>query len=226
MDIKESPVCQKLSELAMEAPSAKQKSKENGLLYSTGFVDGRFSDINLRIFNEILPLHRIILVANRYFNTMLTGAWKEEGATELTLHFDDPNITFDGCMFVFAKMYGYEADSSTLPSSITGLIGILAASSYFGDESTNTRIISILLAKITSSSINDVVCLVNFALEFSYEHSDQILESAFSLLCRDYYSMDFPTREQLFSEIDLDFMAQVICSDCFYCPDEVFHILD
>jgi hypothetical protein len=196
----------------------------NGLMYKAGFLEGQFSDIEviLSIDGEriILPLHRIILISNLYFNAMLTGSWKEAGESQLLLHLDDPNITFEGCKAVFARIYGHEPDPSTLPTTIAGLIGLLAAGNYFGDNFTISLVISTLIEKITLNNINDVVRLVNFALEFCYERIEEILEAAFSLLCREYYSMPFTAREKMLCEIDTEFMAQVVCSDCFYCPDE------
>lgn len=222
MDFKQSSQ-QFTSTASPEAP-ATTTNKEQGLLYKTGFLDSLFSDINVNLVisgkSHTLKLHRIVLISNGFFNSMLTGSWKEAGASEVTIQLDDPNVSFEGCKLVFSKFYGYVPDPTSLPSSIPELTGILAAANYFGDSDTAALVITKLLAKITIKSINDIIQLVNFALEFSYERSNEILEAAFSLFCSEYGSLSVSVREKLCSGIGEEFMGKVLLSDCFYCRDE------
>lgn len=200
-------------------------SREDGLLlYRTGFLKGTFSDIDVSLFSHTLPLHRIILLSNRYFNAMLTGAWAESKKSEIVLTFDDPNISLAACKYVFAKLYGFkETEHCMNAKKIEELTSILAAASYFLDSDLIAAAKAALLHKISGGNVSDIAKLTHFANTNDYIDggSEDIMEGVFSLLCREYYSYETSKKRMLSASVDHQFLGQVISSDCFYCPDEV-----
>ena len=72
-------------------------------LYKKGLVDGLFSDVTIKALGKRYNLHRIVLVQNPYFASMLEGPWSETRQSEILLTFDDPNITVAGLEIVFKR---------------------------------------------------------------------------------------------------------------------------
>ncbi|TIC41760.1 hypothetical protein E3Q08_03108 [Wallemia mellicola] len=160
-------------------------------IYFQGFLLGVGSDVKVKVpkWGRLYRLHKIILTQSTFFNSLFQGAFLETNNNEITLTFDDPNITrssFEYCLgYLYGKSSNLVLDSKFKPtpqypltpsyptfeqpqsnSSNTQLatpefcVSLIATAIYLGCPSIANKALNFILASI--SPIN-----VSFFLKFA-----------------------------------------------------------
>ncbi|KAF8927215.1 hypothetical protein BGZ58_010564 [Dissophora ornata] len=71
-----------------------------------GLMQGVGSDITIEVFGKTYRLHRLILTQSKFFDSMLSGSWKEKGSDIIKLKFEDEHITQEGFEIAVERLYG------------------------------------------------------------------------------------------------------------------------
>ncbi|KAK6098438.1 hypothetical protein MT418_002466 [Batrachochytrium dendrobatidis] len=180
-------------------------------LYARGFLDGMFSDITVEALGHKFKLHRIVLVSNSYFAGMLSNNfWIEQSQSSISIQFDDPNITVEALTVVFSRIYGQTKMSITAENAKS----LLAAGIFFDDLDICQQSMQFIISTLDESNIIEYLI---FCDDFSYgTYSDSVLNTIVTQLCHRGYT-EF---SQLMEKLPLHWLARIVGSDCFMCPDE------
>ncbi|KAJ3271260.1 hypothetical protein HDV01_006932 [Terramyces sp. JEL0728] len=178
---------------------------------SEGFINGQFSDLTVRAFDEKFKLHRIILITNQYFKDMLLGDWKEFNDNELELYFDDHYITSETFSVILERIYGNLQTAISEPN----VLSLLATAFFFQDELLIHECCQFILKSINDGN------LVRY-LEFADSRcfgtcSDDIVNACLVFLCRTGTTHFY---ESIWQELDLKYVELVLALDCFYTLGE------
>ncbi|KAI8810147.1 hypothetical protein BJ742DRAFT_888687, partial [Cladochytrium replicatum] len=195
-------------------------------LYCRGFLDGLYSDVAVHALGATFNLHKIVLLQNDYFASMLQGGWAEREAHDLFLRFDDSNITAEGLAVVFARVYG-QLDVHLTPKNVCG---VLAASSFFNDKELGEMCAEFIIATLDSKNVADYMM---FADERYYgSRSEAILDACFSFLCQHGLSTQSEDDESkpaslwarslrdALVRLPIHWVERILSSDCFFAPTE------
>ncbi|RHZ47126.1 hypothetical protein Glove_590g21 [Diversispora epigaea] len=181
-------------------------------IYSRGFIEGSGSDVTIKAFDKYYNLHRIVLYQNSYFSVLLEGPWKEHGQKAIGLRFDDENITRDAFEFALGRLYG-KFDEAVLPSQV---LNLLATASFLDLQDLCEMCVEVILKDTKDDTVVDYL---NFATSHFYgPHSEKIIESCFTYLCREGY--DNIKLKPAFLSLPAEWLKRVIESDAFWVPSE------
>ncbi|ORY40981.1 hypothetical protein BCR33DRAFT_350951 [Rhizoclosmatium globosum] len=145
---------------------------------------------------------------------MLSGSWLESSSDKatLTLHFDNPHITFSAFKVVLGRMYGVFDVNAVNEKTV---IDVLATASYFQDEDLCLYCQEFIEYNL---SIETVAEFIQHAHENNYgTHSDKIIEAGLLYLCKNCNSMD-PLLLQNVPEV---LMGKVLASDALFVSREM-----
>ncbi|KAH6571933.1 hypothetical protein BASA50_006722 [Batrachochytrium salamandrivorans] len=181
-------------------------------LHSKGFLGGMFSDITVKALGHDFRLHRIILLSNSYFAGMLSNSsWIEQSQDSIAIQFDDPNISIESLMIVFARIYG----QSNMSIKTSNAKSLLAAGLYFDDPELCQESMRFIISVLDVSNMLEYLA---FCDDFSYgTYSDSILNAIVTHLCHRGYGQ----LSELVKKLPLHWLARIVGSDCFVCPDEL-----
>ncbi|CAG8503019.1 5744_t:CDS:2, partial [Dentiscutata erythropus] len=181
-------------------------------IYSRGLIEGSGSDVTIKAFDKDYHLHRIILYQNTYFSVLLEGPWKENGAKDIELRFDDKNITREAFEIALGRLYG-RLDEVILPSQV---LSLLATASFLDLQDLCEMCVDVILRDIKDDT---VVTYLTFATTHFYgSHSEKITEACFTYLCREGY--DSLTLQSAFLSLPAEWLKRVIESDAFWVAGE------
>ena len=163
-------------------------------LHSKGFLDGQFSDFQVLILGQVFRLHRIILVTNDYFASLLSGPFMESDTEVLELQIDNPYVTNEAISIVFSRIYG----KTDVNVNAGNVLAVLACALFFGDKELADDATKVILTNINAETVVDY--LVYADSQYYGSHSDLIIDGCFTLLCQEGASSlrscleDLPTK--------------------------------
>ncbi|KAJ3158490.1 hypothetical protein HDU86_002715 [Geranomyces michiganensis] len=181
-------------------------------LFHKGFLSGAFSDFTLRVLGVEYALHRVVLLHNSYFASLLEGPWKEHGSEIVEITIDDPNVTPEGVTIVLGRVYG----RTEVPLTASNARSVLAAALFFGDVNLCQLAVDFIAQDVSHTTVLNYLL---FADEYCYgEHSVAILEECLTFLCREGYGSR--RLRKVFQEMPVLWLQRIVSSDCFWAPTE------
>ncbi|KAJ3185297.1 hypothetical protein HDU85_001347 [Gaertneriomyces sp. JEL0708] len=211
-----------------DMPSVAVRELVNSL-YTQGFLNGLFSDVKLNILGMTFNLHRIVLMHNEYFASMLSGGpWKETKNAEIDIEVDDPNITVEAVTIVLARLYG--KPEIPMPNGASAM-ALLAAASFFGDAPLADRATEFIALDI---SVATVIDYLTFSDRFYYgKCSELILELCVNYLCREGVRSVQDTSDDdeakiegrkamlaVYTKLPREWLRRVLTSECLWAENE------
>ncbi|KAJ3246845.1 hypothetical protein HDU77_008808 [Chytriomyces hyalinus] len=195
------------------------KSLSKPILDSLGhvFESKQFADISVTAFDSEFRLHKVILLSNAYFNSILTGSWIESDCDAIHLSFDDRNISLDALCIVLKRIYG-QFDPASLHEN--NVLSLLATGAFFGDESLCATCVDFVCRNLDETSLAN--CLTFSDEHFYGLHSKTIFQQCISYLCKNLY-----LHPDLAYIIPLPWLFRILASDCLFVASEKerFHLI-
>ncbi|KAJ3234927.1 hypothetical protein HDU81_001012 [Chytriomyces hyalinus] len=182
------------------------------------FESKQFADIVVTAFDSEFRLHKVILLSNAYFNSILTGSWIESECDAIHLSFDDRNISLEALCIVLKRIYG-QFDSTLLHEN--NVLSLLATGAFFGDESLCATCVDFVCRNLDETNLAN--CLIFSDEHFYGHHSKAIFQQCISYLCKNLSS-----HPDLVSIIPLPWLFRILASDCLYVASEKgrFHLIN
>ncbi|KAJ3395630.1 Germ cell-less protein-like 1 [Chytriomyces hyalinus] len=176
------------------------------------YLNQLYSDITLTAFGHSFKLHRIVLVSNAYFASLIDGPWAENGLDQLTLHFDDTNISLEALKTVIARMYGIDDDDMNLKQNV---LSLLATGCFFDDEPLCIKCVQHIESDMSSTT---VIPYLTFAERNYYGlHSESILHACLTTLCKNASNALYLPSIATLPRVHL---ASMLASDCLHVENE------
>ncbi|KAI8834541.1 hypothetical protein BJ741DRAFT_238893 [Chytriomyces cf. hyalinus JEL632] len=195
------------------------KSLSKPILDSLGhvFESKQFADISVTAFDSEFRLHKVILLSNAYFNSILTGSWIESECDAIHLSFDDRNISLEALCIVLRRIYG-QFDPASLHEN--NVLSLLATGAFFGDESLCATCADFVCRNLDEASLAN--CLAFSDEHFYGLHSKTIFQQCISYLCK-----NLSLYPDLVSIVPLPWLFRILTSDCLYVASEKerFHLI-
>ncbi|KAJ3252168.1 hypothetical protein HDU77_005283 [Chytriomyces hyalinus] len=175
------------------------------------YLNQLYSDITLTAFGHTFKLHRIVLVSNAYFSSLIDGPWAENGSDMLTLHFDDTNISLEALKLVIARMYGIDDDMNLKQN----VLSLLATGCFFDDEPLCIKCVEHIESDMSPTT---VIPYLTFAEHNYYGvHSESILHACLTTLCKNASNASYLPSIAKLPRVHL---ASVLASDCLHVENE------
>ncbi|KAJ3255571.1 hypothetical protein HK103_006207 [Boothiomyces macroporosus] len=172
------------------------------MIYDHGFLNGQFSDLTVRAFDETFCLHRIILITNQYFKDMLLGDWKEFSDNQLELYFDDQFINLDTFSVILERLE-------------SNVLSLLSTAFFFQDDLLVQECCQFILKNINKDNF---IKYLEFADSRCFGTcSDDIVNACLVFLCRTGTTHFY---ESIWQEMDFGYVKLVLSLDCFYSMGE------
>ena len=184
-------------------------------VYKNGFLSGAFSDISLRVLGHTFRLHRLILLQNEYFATLLDDRWQEnskETRAKIEIELDDSHITLAGVTVILERIYGH----TSLNLDSDNVLSILAAASFFSDKELAETCVRFIQNDFSLESIPRYIDLLESSCYGVY--SDDISDSLFMFLCRNGLDSAFVS---VWESLPISYLEKVFSTDAFLCRSEL-----
>ncbi|KAJ3392291.1 hypothetical protein HDU84_004556 [Entophlyctis sp. JEL0112] len=146
--------------------------------FRTLYTTSQYSDVCVNVMGHTFRLHRAVISANPYFESMLSGKWQESGKQTLQLEFDDPVINLDAVKTVIARMYGIFGQ----PVTHSNVFALLATSSFFGDSALTQLCIVHVTATLTPATTPKYLAFAD--ANFHGVHTTAVTNACLVHLCR------------------------------------------
>ena len=181
-------------------------------LYSRGLLGGRHSDINIKVFGETYPLHRIILDRAPFFASALSEPWCEASQRDVELHPEDIDVNITKRTFELAlkRLYGCHDFAEEEDESI----GLFATGCWLEMQDLIDGSVESILRKL---HVDNLPSVVQFASANYYGKSgEKILASSKAMLSRDGWLMPLEFWDGIPSEL----IREVVGGDGFFVVSE------
>ena len=192
--------------LACETPSLPNH------LYTRGLLSGRHSDINVKVFGQVYPLHRLILDRAPFFASALSEPWCEASQKEIELHPEDidPNITKTAFELALKRLYG--ARNSVDEDAEAS--GLFATGCWLEMQDLVDASVDSLLRRMHVTELAPTVQLVT--ANYYGKAGEKILASAKAMLSRDGWEMPLKS----WDGIPSDLIRELVGGDGFFIHGE------
>ncbi|KAI8619255.1 hypothetical protein BC830DRAFT_804558 [Chytriomyces sp. MP71] len=175
------------------------------------FVGARqYADLRVSAFGESFLLHRVVVVANPYFDSIINGPWAEQGSDSLSLSFDDPNISHLAFRLVLARMYG-QFDEKAI--TLDNVLELLATASFFSDDALCNTCVTFISSNLTPSNVSSFLAFSEN--NFYGVSSSSITEKCIAFLCKTAFE-----EPQSLESVSTSWFIKILASDCFYISSE------
>lgn len=196
------------------------KSELSSHIYTRALLEGKYSDVTVKVFDVEYKLHRLLLDRSGYFNSLFNwNSANEEDEDEdqivrndslYSISFDDEYITKDSFDLALSRLYGeanYELERK-IPHNM------IATASYLDIQDI---IVSCTDAIVHIMDMSNVVMFLKFATTNHYgQASEKIIDAAKVLLCCSGWEYGAAQWDEIAESIICD----VVGEDCFFVPTE------
>lgn len=181
-------------------------------LYNRGFLGGRHSDINVKVFGQVYPLHRIILDRAPFFASALSEPWCEASQKDIELHPEDidSNITKTAFELALKRLYGCR--NTVEEDAEAG--GLFATGCWLEMQDLVDASVDSLLRRMHVTDLASTVQLVT--ANYYGKAGEKILASAKAMLSRDGWEMPLKCWEGIPSDV----IRELIGGDGFFVHGE------
>ena len=181
-------------------------------LYTRGFLGGRHSDISVKVFDHVYPLHRIVLDRAPFFASALSEPWSEASQKEIELHPEDvdSNITKSAFELALKRLYGCRNTAEEDAEAS----GLFATGCWLEMQDLVDASVDSLLRRMHVTDLARTVQLVT--ANYYGKSGDKILASAKAMLTRDGWEM--PLR--CWDGIPSDLIREIVGGDGFFVYGE------
>ncbi|KAL1614831.1 hypothetical protein SLS56_012003 [Neofusicoccum ribis] len=181
-------------------------------LYNRGLLDGRHSDIAIIAFGKRYRLHRLVLDQAPYFNSMLSGPWRESRSEEVTLHPEgiDSCITEAAFELTLKRLYGCDISEE----EDVECLGLFATACWLEMQDLIDSSIDAILRRMHPDNLGPLIKLVT--MQYYGRAGERLLASGKAMLCRDGCEMKIRNWDEIPGEI----IREIVGGDGFYIHGE------
>lgn len=181
-------------------------------LYTKGLLDGRHSDVTIVAFRKSYRLHRLVLDQAPYFNSMLSGPWRESRSHEVVLRPEevDSCITQAAFELTLKRLYGCDISEE----EDNECLGLFATACWLDMQDLVDSSIDSILRRMHPDNLGPLIRLVT--LQYYGRAGERLLASAKAMLCRDGCEM----KARNWDEIPGEIVREIVGGDGFYIHGE------
>lgn len=194
-------------------------------LYESAFTTGKFTDVVLKVFGTSRRLHRLVLCRCSFFSNLLGELWNKEGQDGDNVYeidfSHDQNITADAFEIFLKTLYGDDQYKSV--RSVDDLLSLFAVSNYLDFPELIEFTSKAIADKISQSSVGTIS-------QFFHHHeygktSTKVLEACRDFISEVLYDLWYKNNKktyniEIFGEVPLPIMNEVLSSDGLFVPSE------
>ena len=175
-------------------------------------MQGRHSDITVKVFDRQYNLHRIILDRAPFFASALSPPWCEASQREIELHPEeiDVNITQRAFELALKRLYG----CSLRAEEDEEAIDLFATGCWLEMQDLISDSMAAIMRKMGPSNLAPVIQVVS--ANYYGKPGDRILESAKTMLSRNGTDLAVSTWDEIPSEL----IRELVGGDAFFVSDE------
>ncbi|KAJ3407218.1 hypothetical protein HDU80_009362 [Chytriomyces hyalinus] len=184
-------------------------------LFKIGLHESLFSDICIILLGTMYNLHRLVLVANPFFERKIAES-SQSFLSHHTLEIPvlDPNVSNEAIQMILRRLYGDFTDQVTYDN----LLSTLATAYVFQDDDL-VNICHAFILRIEYSPNNSLAYL-EYASRYHYGNpSNDLLRNTLTYLCREGVS-NRKLRTKTFVKMDFAWFNRLVQSDLLFVASE------
>ena len=181
-------------------------------LLDRGLMQGKHSDIVVKVFDRKYNLHRIILDRAPFFASALSPPWCEASQKEVELHPEDidTNITQRAFELALKRLYGCSLRAEEDEEAVC----LFATGCWLEMQDLICDSMTAIMRRLGPPNLAPVIQVVS--ANYYGKPGDKILESAKAMLCRNGADMAIST----WDGVPIDLVRELVGSDAFFVKDE------
>ncbi|KAL9091342.1 MAG: hypothetical protein Q9159_001426 [Coniocarpon cinnabarinum] len=181
-------------------------------LLDRGLLQGKHSDITVKVFGKDYRLHRIILDRAPFFESALSPPWCEASQKEVELHPEetDPNITQRAFELALKRLYGCSLRAEEDEEAVC----LFATGCWLEMQDLVNDSMAAILKRMGPSNLAPILQVVS--ANYYGKPGERIFESAKAMLCRNGADLQAGVWDGVPSEL----VRELVGSDGFFVKDE------
>lgn len=179
-------------------------------LFQVGWLNGDFSDVEIKAFNISYRAHKILLCQSPFFEKLLRGPWKEASSPVLKLDLDDPHIGPETLECVLQYLYGKPVEIND-----ENVYGTLALSSFLGLDTLCAKCVTYAMNNLNLDTFKN---LYYFSKNYNYGESSHMINMAILDFLRIY---GYKEAKDILFHLEEKDLFELLCDDVLWIPTEL-----
>lgn len=177
-----------------------------------GLLDGKYSDIKIKVLGKSYDLHRLVLDRSPFFASALSPPWRESTQNEVELHPEglDSNITSSSFELALKRLYG----CPDVLAEAQEPISTFATGSWLEMKEMIAGSLEALLGQMRPRALGPLINVVTN--NYYGRGGNRVLATCKSMLSRDGWSMPMKYWDEIPSEVIKD----IVGGDSFFVHNE------